>query len=86
MCDVSFAQRPLNSSISISSNEANVVSSTSLANDVYSAFGELIGQTLRRLDNNRRAEAIQRKLLMVMYEEIDRTDDLAQMQFHDFSH
>lgn len=78
----------LESPLSTSSSETAVVSSTSstATSDVYSAFGELIGQTLRRLDDHQRAETIQRKLLMIMYDEIERTkNDSIQFQNHNVS-
>lgn len=80
-----FSPRPpmsRDSSFSTCSNDAVVGSSLPPVNDEYSALGELIGQTLRRLDNYRRAETIQRKILMVMYDEIDRTENRIPFHFH----
>lgn len=67
------------------SNDDALVSTTSSADDVYCAFGEFIGQSLRRLNNDRRAETIQRKMLMVMYDEIERTENSIPFQFQNHS-
>lgn len=59
---------------SVKAIESVISSTTTPARDVYVAFGELIAHTLRGLNDRCKAEPIQRQMLMLMYDEIDRAE------------